>query len=194
MNETTPATVAGQVERRVSFHALLEHSFETVKGYLECPPETRLAYLSEHIFNFTTYDGEKDEFFGRKAVEVCAAINDGKTFDFIKDADNYTWFLVMCNMPFFAERLEWGTSIRGAWWAGRPGKPIEFYSCGLWIGDEQLIDTLQFSTDEWKRFIAAVIEFAAPEMKANGKEISGPAARDSRSPAEPRGGSAATTG
>jgi hypothetical protein len=148
---------------------LLEHSFELERADTGCgcPPESRLAFLSESIFDFTTYDGEMSVLFARKAVEVCAAINDGKTFDFIKDADNYTWFLVMCNMPFFAERLEWGTSIRGAWWAGRPGKQIEFNSCGLWMGDEQLIDTLRFSADEWKRFIAAVIEFAHGEMKPN---------------------------
>ena len=159
---------------------LLEHSFELERADTGCgcPPESRLAFLSESIFDFTTYDSEKDEFFGRKAVEVCTAINDGKTFDFIKDADNYTWFLVMCNMPFFSERLEWGTSIRGAWWAGRPGKQIEFDSCGLWIGDEQLIDTLKFSADEWKRFIAAVIEFAHGEMKPNVKVTGAPAHGD----------------
>lgn len=145
---------------RMDYIKLLEHSFEVEKAIEGCPPETRLAYLSESIFDFTTYDDEKDEFFGRKAVDVCAAINDGKTFDFIKDADNYTWFLVMCNMPFFSQRIEWGTSIRGAWWGARPGKPIELCSCGLWVGDEQLTDTLNFSSDEWKRFIAAVIEFA----------------------------------
>lgn len=144
---------------------LLEHSYEIESTRGGCPPETRLAFLSESIFDFTTYDGEKDEFFGRRAVEVCTAINDGKTFDFIKDSDNYTWYLAMCNMPFFAERLEWGMSIRGAWWAGRMGKQIELDSCGLWMGDEQLTDTMEFSDDEWKRFIAAVIEFAHSEEK-----------------------------
>ena len=150
----------------MDYKELLEHSHKVAAETFECAPESRLEYLGDHIFDFTTYDGEMSVLFARKAVEVCAAINDGKTFDFIKDADNYTWFLVMCNMPFFAERLEWGTSIRGAWWAGRPGK-LEFYSYGLWMGDEQLTDTLQFSADEWKRFIAAVIEFAHGEMKPN---------------------------
>ncbi len=148
---------------------LLENSFQQERGHtsLRCRPKTRLAFLSDSIFCFTTYDSEKDELFGRKAVEVCTAINEGKTFDFIKDAENYTWFLVMCNMPFFSDRIEWGTSIRGAWWAGRQGKQIELDSCGLWMGDDQLIDTLKFSREEWEKFIAAVVEFSREEMRPN---------------------------
>lgn len=154
---------------------LLEHSFEMEMadtGY-ECPQKTRLAYLSEHIFSFTTYDSEKDELFGRKAIEICEAINEGRTFDFIKDTDNYTWFLVMCNMPFFADRLEWGTSIRGAWWSACDHRKIELSSCGLWVGDEQLIDALKFSADEWKKFISALIEFSRVGMNHNVKESMG---------------------
>ena len=151
----------------MDYKALLEHSYKVAAETFECAPESRLEYIGDHIFDFTTYDGEMSVLFARKAVEVCNAINNSLTFDYIKDSDNYRWYLLMCNMPFFAERLSWGTSIRGAWWSGRPGKKIEFDSCGLWIGDEQLIDTLKFSGDEWGRFIAAVIEFAADEMKPN---------------------------
>lgn len=143
---------------------MLEHSFEVEKTGRDCAPESRLAYLSESIFNFTTYAPEMDELFAAKAVEVCAAINNRTTFDYIKEPEPYKWFLLMCNMPFFEGKLEWGTSIRGAWWGARPGRQIELDSCGLWIGDEQLIDTLKFSTDEWKRFISAVIEFSSAEM------------------------------
>ena len=150
---------------QMDYLKLLEYSYEIEKENSECPPETRLAFLSESIFEFTTYDGEMDAFFGRKAVEVCAAINNHQTFEYIEDGDNYTWFLVMCNMPFFAERLEWGTSIRGAWWDAHHGKQIELRSCGLWIGDEQLNGTLKFGADEWKLFIAAVVEFAQGESK-----------------------------
>lgn len=144
---------------------LLEHSYEIERSGIGSNLETRLEFLSESIFDFTTYDREKSEFFGRKAVEVCAAINDGKTFDYINDAENYTWFLVMCNMPFFAERLDWGTSIRGGWWGAGPGNEIELCSCGLWLGEEQLTDALKFSVDEWKRFISAIIEFVRGEME-----------------------------
>lgn len=148
----------------MDYKELLEHSFDVERESNECPPKSRVAYLSESIFNFTTYDSSIDELFGRKAVEVCAAITNGTTFDYIKNQDDYEWFLLMCNIPFFADKIEWGTSIRGAWWGAFPGKQIELQSCGLWFGDEQIVDAMRFSNDDWKRFMKAVVEFASPEM------------------------------
>jgi hypothetical protein len=144
----------------MDYAQLLEHSFAVDKGNRDDASQSRLEYLSQNIFDFTTYDGEMDELFGRKAVEVCAAITNRTTFEYIEDSENYRWFLIMCHMPFFTPRLEWGTSIRGAWWDYRP-VPLE--SCGLWNGDVQLVDGLQFSSDEWAEFMRAVVEFAAGE-------------------------------
>jgi hypothetical protein len=120
--------------------------------------ETRLSYLCMYVFDITTYAGEMDELFGRHAVEVCRAINDGKTFDYIADESRHVWYLVMVNMPFFAGRIEWGTSIRGAWWDHRDH---EFDAYGLADENEQL-GTLKLSRDEWREFIAALVEFATP--------------------------------
>lgn len=139
---------------------LLENSFAIEKETFECPTNSRFKYLAESIFDFTTYDDSMSDLFGRKAVEVCAVINDGKTFDYIEDAENYKWFLLMCNMPFFANKLEWGTSIRGAWWGASPGEQIEFQSCGLWVGDEQCAEPMEFSVSEWRKFVAAVVAFS----------------------------------
>jgi hypothetical protein len=137
---------------------LLEHSFEMEKEVSGSGsgPKSRLEYLGEYIFNFTTYDSEMSELFAAKAVEICAAINCDKTFEYIKDQNNYIWFLLMCNMPFFVDKLEWGVSIRGAWW----DYDIEFSSYGLWNGDEQLTEIMKFNSDEWKLFIDAFINFA----------------------------------
>lgn len=134
---------------------LLTHSFEQEK-FNECPPCSRLEFLAESLFNFTTYDSDKSELFGRKAVEVCEAINERKTFEYIESDEGHTWFLIMCNMPFFAEKLSWGTSIRGAWW---DSKQFKVESCGMWIEGEQCL-CLEFTEVEWKKFIAAVVEFA----------------------------------
>jgi hypothetical protein len=60
---------------------------------------SRLVYLSESIFDYTTYDSDVAELFARKTIEVCAAINEQTTFAYIADEDNYRWFLLVVNMP-----------------------------------------------------------------------------------------------
>ena len=135
---------------------LLQNSYEMERRIRSDSPESPLVYLSDYIFDFTTYDDEMSELFAQKAVEVCKAITDGTTFDFIKDPENYRWYLLMCNLPFFASKLEWGGSIRGAWWDNE----ITFRSCVLWDGDKQLVDEITFTHEEWSIFIKAVIEFS----------------------------------
>jgi hypothetical protein len=135
---------------------LLQNSYETELRINECAPESPLEYLGDSIFDFTTYDGEMSVLFAQKAVEVCDAISSQTTFEYIKDEESYRWYLLMCNMPFFASKLEWGTSIRGAWW----DQKITFQSCGLWDGDEQLADEMTFTGKEWALFMAAVSEFS----------------------------------
>lgn len=140
---------------------LLENSYRVAVESDECPP-SRLAFLGEQIFDFTTYDSGISELFAKKAIEVCDSINKRTTFDYIKDQENYIWFLLMCNMPFFACRLEWGASIRGAWWdAGR------LESCGLYSGDDQIL-SIEFTYEEWTRFAEALVVFALKEDAEEG--------------------------
>ena len=146
------------------YKALLEHSFSVESEAAECPTDSRLEFLSRNIFDFTTYDSAMDVLFARKAVEVCDVITNRATFEYIGTEDGNLWYLLMCNMPFFADRIDWGTSIRGAWWAPGFGKQIEFQSCGLWSEGDQLSETMTFSTEEWESFMRAVSAFAAPEM------------------------------
>lgn len=137
---------------------LLEYSYAVEKEIRECPPNTNAEFLANSIFDFTTYDSRMDDLFGRKAVEVCAAINDRKTFDYQRTPEGYLWYLIMCNMPFFAGKLEWGTSIRGAWWGGN--ETFELSSYGLWENYEQILP-LKFNKEQWKDFVNAMVIFAA---------------------------------
>jgi hypothetical protein len=124
---------------------------------------SRLEYLGEYIFDFTTYESEYSEMFAKKAIDVCAAINARTTFEYIKEPESRRWYLLMVNMPFFYPRLNWGGSIRGAWWDTRPNKQvIEFSTSGLFLGGEQ-IDELTFTVDQWREFIAAVVAFGLEE-------------------------------
>lgn len=134
------------------------------EGFLNCQDNqaSRLEYLSDYIFDFTTYDSEMAELFASKAIEVCKAISGNTTFEYIKNKDNYPWYLLMCNIPFFANRIEWGTSIRGAWWDG--GSAIQFDSCGLWLDGDQIIETITFNQNQWIGFIDAVVDFGSSQM------------------------------
>lgn len=143
------------------FLAVLVHSYENQIDY-GCPAESRLEFLADHIFDFTTYDSAAGAFFGRKAVEVCAAISDRRTFEYIKNPDDYLWYLALCNMPFFSARINWGGSIRGAWWDEIP--PLD--TCALMEDHEQML-LIEFAGDEWAHFVEAIRVFAQPEMEKN---------------------------
>ncbi len=82
------------------YRELLEHSYLQTSASDESGL-SRLAYLADYIFDFTTYDSEMGELFATKALEVCAAINDNATFDYIKDQENYRWYLLI-HVLYFA--------------------------------------------------------------------------------------------
>lgn len=139
--------------------SMLEEGFAEVREWQNCPEMSRLCYLSDHIFNFTTYDDGMSELFASKALEVCNAISAGTTFKYIDNQEQYQWYLLMCNMPFFEGRLEWGTSIRGAWWCTPIGKPLTFCSDGLWLNGQQVTE-VAFTVDQWKEFITDLLAFS----------------------------------
>jgi len=142
----------------MNYLQMLERSFSEAQ-LNECPPSTRFAFLADSFFDLTTYDDDVSDEFGRKAVEVCAAITNQQTFSYISDPANYRWFLLMVNMPFFADKLNWGGSIRGAWW-DHGANQFKVQNCGLWDGENQFLDP-SFSRDEWLLLMAAIEQFCA---------------------------------
>lgn len=118
--------------------------------------KSKKEYLSDYIFNFVTNDSEMAELFAEKAIEVCKAITYRFTFDYIKDQECYKWFIVMCNMPFFSDKINWGTSVRAAWWDDK----IFYTSFGLFENNgEQIEKEIIFDKKEWIEFIESIIEF-----------------------------------
>lgn len=139
----------------MDYTKLLEESYA-----VECRSNmvsSRHEYLSEFIFDMTTYDSDYSEMFGREALAVCETINDGTTFEYIKDPERYRWYLMMVNTAFFRDRLDWGSSIRGAWWCSKQS----LRSCGLWYDGRQVTDELEFSSaEDWATFVRAMVAFA----------------------------------
>lgn len=118
---------------------------------------SNLEYLAGAIFGINTYDGGMDHLMAGKAIEVCRAISGKATFEYIKNAGDYQWYLVMCHLPFFAERINWGSSIRGAWWDSYGG--VKLQSCMLYDGGAQLHEPMNFTEKGWEEFISAVISY-----------------------------------
>lgn len=80
------------------------------------PADGRNAYeIVAAVLGIVTYDGGMDEILVKKMMPTLLTIGDkqsGGQFD----GNDYAWFCIAINMPFLHRRLNWGTSIRGAWY------------------------------------------------------------------------------
>lgn len=137
---------------------LIKHSYQ-MDSELHDHPQSKLEYLAEHIFDFTTYENEFCQAMARRAIEVALVISHDKTYDYIANEHNHQWYLMMVNMPFFVNRIEWSSSIRGAYWLNRFNTDkLIIKSCGLWMGNKQLTN-LSLRYVEWVSFIDALYKF-----------------------------------
>jgi hypothetical protein len=77
--------------------------------------DSKYEWAASEVFNLTTYDGSLDELFAKKIIEVCKVILERRNFDYIKDKTNYVPYILVCQLLDNFHWIDWGTSIRGAW-------------------------------------------------------------------------------
>ena len=60
---------------------LLEHSYSVAVEQDECPPDSRLEWLGEQVFDFTTYDGEMSALLAsrRQGLKLRATVRAART-------------------------------------------------------------------------------------------------------------------
>lgn len=139
----------------MNYLKILEESFEYSK---ELNPDywkdaTKIEFLSSEIFNIVTYENNVSSFLGYKILEICKNISNNTTFEYIKDEENNFYYLTLINLPFLMEKIEWGGSVRGAWWDW--GIKLDADLC--YKGEDI---RLTFETgEEWKEFVDAMLEF-----------------------------------
>lgn len=84
--------------------------------YKECDAfKNKYEWAASHIFDLTTYDGSLDEMFVKLILEVCDVILEDENYEYIKDETNYFTFIAVCQRLSSLGWIDWGTSIRGAW-------------------------------------------------------------------------------
>lgn len=77
--------------------------------------ENKYEWAASHIFNLATYDGSLDEMFVKLILEICDVILENKNCEYIEDETNYFTFIAVCQRLNSLGWIDWGTSIRGAW-------------------------------------------------------------------------------
>jgi len=117
-------------------------------------PLSRYAWLAENVFDVTTYDNAVSDWFGRVILRVALAVTRRTTLDEMKDPMRGREYLIAVNLPFFADRLEWGGSIRGAWW---DWKNHSFDVCFASV----MVANTEMGSEEMERFWRALEQFAA---------------------------------
>lgn len=100
---------------------LYKANYETSQKLLN-RTDTKYNWAASQIFGLATYDGELDELFVKDIIEVCKVILNRTNYDYILNRENYIKYILVCQMLNEHNWIDWGTSIRGAWF-GKCGCP-----------------------------------------------------------------------
>lgn len=140
----------------MDYRRLLEESYAFHTKTFD-PQCTRLEFLSGSVFEFKTYDCDVAAMFAHKAVRTCAILS--RKIPLTTHDPDYHWYLAMVNTTFFENKIDWGTSIRTAFW-----QADEFILNGLWYEGNQ-ISRLALGLDEWTKFVDDLIAFSELNYK-----------------------------
>lgn len=139
---------------------------------------SKYTWAAHNIFNLTTYDDWLDEVFVKDIIEVCKVILEDRNYEYIKNEQHYIKYILVCQMFENFRWIEWGTSIRGAWFQEEYFKPfgsdeviksrdiLEELEWGEWNAvkkkhEKHVIDTVPFTVEN----IKALVEFMTEETK-----------------------------
>lgn len=137
--------------------------------------EAAVAVLTD-IFDLITYDSAMDLNLVGRMVEVCRAIVNRKTYEFQMTEEGYKDFITIVQFKWFSRKLNWGVSIRNAWfdndYSGDGVRPVMLHDgCLFMTGSEkQFIDPVMYTTkEEIEEFVKALIWFYDTEVKDKDK-------------------------
>ena len=117
---------------------------------------SKLEYLGESIFGFTTYYSKIAETMAQNMLDVINAINIGATRDYIAISDEAELnYYMMVNMEFLANKIDWGISIMYPFFDGSNEYKID--GSTPYYGDRDL--TITINKGEIKSFAIALTEW-----------------------------------
>ena len=113
------------------------------------------VWFSDYLCGYCTYDEDISYIMAKETLEVMNAINTKKTFEYIEDDNKYLNYIKYLNMPFLDEKVEWGGSIRGAWWK----RKVVIEADGLFNNDGDQIKRQDFHGYTWNFLSKALVRY-----------------------------------
>ena len=110
---------------------------------------SKYEWAANYIFDLITYDTDLDERFVKDILEVCEVIADRCNYEYIENNDNYIKYILVCQLLDRFKWINWGISIRGAWFENIP--PHD--SKNILDGNYYRIKEVPFSYDNLKALI-----------------------------------------
>jgi hypothetical protein len=111
----------------------------------------KATYLAEEFFDFTTYSDQISEKMGMTALGICKIISENSVNKFCELSEaHHEAYLMMINMPFFVDKINWGVSIRHPFW------DFENFKTSV-ITDKTIIITLR----NWNILIKAMTDWVS---------------------------------
>lgn len=117
---------------------------------------TKYEWAACYIFDLYTYDTALDEKFVKSIIEVSKAIIDMETYNYIENRDNYLKHILVCQLLYHFNWINWGTSIRGPWFESDSRKDIL---------EESSWSLLNEKTGEWDRYKLDAVPFSRDNLK-----------------------------
>lgn len=151
----------------VNVKELYDAHYEFYKEKVSGREPSKYEWAAFYVFDLSTYDRKLDKLFVDAILEVCSVIFNAKNYDYIIDQENYVKYILVCQLLDKFNWIEWGTSIRGAWFDGyHPGfktRPIleldgwsEPNDRGEW--EEHVLAEVPFSEENLRYLIEYLME------------------------------------
>lgn len=119
---------------------------------------SKYEWAANHIFDLTTYDGDLDEKFVKDILEVCEVIADRYNYEYIGNKDNYIKYILVCQLLDNFKWIDWGTSIRGAWFDNGDDPKVILEELPFFQKNEK--------TGKWDCYKIEAVPFSYDNLKA----------------------------
>lgn len=126
---------------------------------------TKYEWAASNIFDLTTYDGSLDEKFVKAIIEVCKVILDGDNFEYMMDERNYVKYILVCQVLDRFHWIDWGTSIRGAWFERENFAP---YGATEPIVSKDILEECKWwsaEDGEWTEHVVNAVPFTIDNLR-----------------------------